>query len=58
MENPSVRGPTYSLNNAGEVIVDKEPDGTPSPDRANAVMIAYQPSNRRLEIWIKLSREV
>lgn len=53
-----MRGPTYSLNNAGEVIVDKEPDGTPSPDRANAVMIAYQPSNRRLEIWIKLSREV
>jgi len=46
--------PIYSLNNAGKVIVDKKPDGTPSPDRADAVMIAYQPSNRSLETWLKL----
>jgi len=26
--------------------VDRKPDGTPSADRADAVMIAYQPSNR------------
>jgi hypothetical protein len=25
--------PTYSLNSAGKVIVDKKPDGTASPDR-------------------------
>jgi phage terminase large subunit len=49
--------PTYSLNNAGKVVVDKKPDGTPSPDRANTVMIAYQPSNRALEVWMKLGRE-
>lgn len=47
--------PTYSLNNAGKVIVDKKPDGTPSPDRADAVMIAFQPSNRTLENWLRLA---
>jgi phage terminase large subunit len=46
--------PTYSLNNAGKVIVDKKPDGTPSPDRADAVMICFQPGNRALEAWLKL----
>jgi hypothetical protein len=27
------------------------------PDRADAVMIAYQPSNRGMEIWTKLGKE-
>jgi hypothetical protein len=49
--------PTYSLNNAGKVIVDKKPDGSASPDRADAVMICYQPSNRWQEIWMKLGRD-
>jgi hypothetical protein len=49
--------PTYSLNNAGKVIVDKKPDGTPSPDRADAVMICYQPRASALETWLKLGRE-
>jgi phage terminase large subunit len=48
--------PTYSLNSAGKVIVDKKPDGTASPDREDAVMICYQPSNRALETWVKLGR--
>jgi hypothetical protein len=47
--------PTYSLNNAGKVIVDKKPDGTPSPDRADAVMICYQPRSSALEAWLNLA---
>ena len=39
---------------AGKVIVDQKPDGTPSPDRADAVMIAFQPSNWALKIFMKL----
>ena len=33
--------PTYSQNNAGKIIVDKMPDGTRSPNKADAVMIAF-----------------
>jgi phage terminase large subunit len=49
--------PTYSLNAAGKVVVDKAPDGTPSPDRADAVMIAFQPSNRTLETWLRIGKQ-
>jgi len=35
--------PTYTLNTAGKVIVDKAPDGSRSPNHADAVMIAYAP---------------
>lgn len=33
--------PTYSLNTAGKILVDKAPDGTRSPNLADAVMIAF-----------------
>ena len=33
--------PTYSLNTAGKVLVDKQPDGVPSPNLADAVVIAF-----------------
>lgn len=35
--------PTYSLTVAGKVLVDKAPDGTRSPNRADAVMIYTAP---------------
>lgn len=35
--------PTYSLNSAGKVLVDKTPDGTKSPNLADAVMIRFAP---------------
>lgn len=35
--------PTFSLNTAGKVVVDKAPEGTRSPNHADAVMIAYAP---------------
>jgi hypothetical protein len=35
--------PTYSLNAAGKILVDKAPDGAPSPNLADGVMISYSP---------------
>jgi phage terminase large subunit len=39
--------PTYSLNGAGKVLIDKAPDGTRSPNDADAVMILYAPGERK-----------
>ncbi|ARP90311.1 TerL protein [Bordetella genomosp. 9] len=47
--------PTYSINAVGKVVIDKKPDGTKSPNLADAVMIAYQPASRALEIWARLA---
>ncbi len=33
--------PTYTKNGVGKIIVDKSPDGTKSPNLADAVMICY-----------------
>lgn len=33
--------PTWSKNGVGKILVDKQPDGTKSPNLADAVMIAY-----------------
>jgi hypothetical protein len=35
--------PTYYLNGAGKVLIDKSPDGTKSPNLADAVMILFAP---------------
>lgn len=35
--------PTYSINNAGKIIVDKQPDGMRSPNLADSVMMAFAP---------------
>lgn len=35
--------PTYSLNNAGKVVIDKAPDGTRSPNHGDALMIRNAP---------------
>lgn len=47
--------PTYTINGAGKVIVDKTPEGMRSPNHADAVMIAYQPAGRIIEIWETLA---
>lgn len=39
--------PTYSLNGAGKILIDKSPDGSRSPNLADAVMICYSPQQRR-----------
>lgn len=33
--------PTYSKNNAGKILINKKPKGTPSPNRADAVMMVF-----------------
>lgn len=39
--------PTYSINNAGKILVDKAPDGMRSPNYGDAVMIAFAPQTRK-----------
>jgi len=36
--------PVYKENGVGKIVIDKMPEGTPSPNLADAVMIAYAPS--------------
>jgi phage terminase large subunit len=47
--------PTYTLNLAGKVVVDKAPDGTRSPNLADAVMIAFNPAGSIVDAWAKLA---
>ncbi len=45
--------PTYAINGVGKLCVDKAPAGTRSPNLADAVMIAFQPASRALDVWLK-----
>lgn len=35
--------PQYSINTAGKTFIEKQPDGTKSPNRADSVCMAYSP---------------
>ncbi|HGJ5882162.1 TerL protein [Arsenophonus sp.] len=48
--------PTYSINAVGKIVIDKQPDGTKSPNLADSVMINFAPMNTALEIWSLLGR--
>ncbi|HGJ5855981.1 TerL protein [Arsenophonus nasoniae] len=48
--------PTYSINAMGKIVIDKQPDGTKSPNLADSVMISFAPMNTALEIWSLLGR--
>lgn len=39
--------PTYSQNQAGKILIDKSPDGSPSPNLADALMICFSPDKVR-----------
>ena len=39
--------PTYTTNSQGKIIVDKTPEGTKSPNIADAIMMCYHPVNIR-----------
>jgi phage terminase large subunit len=39
--------PTYSLNGAGQVVIDKAPDGAKSPNYADSTMILFAPGERK-----------
>ena len=43
--------PTYSENNVGKIIVDKMPDNTKSPNRADSVMIAFSRMKQTVGYW-------
>lgn len=47
--------PTYTLNTAGKMLIDKAPEGTRSPNLADAVMMAYNPAGGALETWARLA---
>lgn len=46
--------PTYTKNGVGKILVNKQPDGTASPNRADSVMICYNPQISELSVWGKL----
>jgi phage terminase large subunit len=46
--------PTYEINGVGKILIDKAPEGTRSPNLSDAVMIAYQPAHRSMDIWSSL----
>ena len=39
--------PTYSMTSDGKILVDKQPDGSPSPNKADSVMMVYAPRKVR-----------
>lgn len=45
--------PTYTINSSGKILVDKAPEGTASPNHADAVMIAFAPS-KNMKLWEKV----
>lgn len=48
--------PTYKKTENGKLVVQKMPDGSASPNLADAVMIAYNPTAGWFEIWERLAR--
>lgn len=46
--------PTYGQSKVGKLLVNKKPDGTPSPNLADAVMIAFNPAGSNLGMWARL----
>lgn len=43
--------PTYDINTTGKMLIDKTPEGTRSPNLADAVMICYAPEEKRSSIF-------
>lgn len=43
--------PTYLLNNAGKMLINKAPSGSKSPNLADAVMIAFSLGGNALATW-------
>jgi phage terminase large subunit len=43
--------PLFKLNQTGKVVIDKKAGGR-SPDRADALMIAFQPATEWAAVWL------
>jgi len=50
--------PTYTQTTAGKLLINKAPDGTPSPNLADAVMMAYAPRRGPMLITDELLEEI
>lgn len=50
--------PTWSKNTVGKILVDKQPDGTKSPNLADSVMIVYAPMDTAIIISDKLLESI
>ncbi|MGP4771883.1 terminase [Acinetobacter sp. PFS20] len=46
--------PTYTKNAVGKILVNKQPDGTVSPNSADSVMICFNLTTSDINIWNKL----
>jgi len=46
--------PTFSVNGAGKILVDKTPDGVKSPNLADGVMMCYAPKQPTFIDWNKV----
>lgn len=46
--------PTYTRNGAGKILIDKAPEGTRSPNLADAVMMLYSPAGNVRDMWARL----
>lgn len=46
--------PRYKLNATGKVVIDKAPDGMASPNLADALMMAFNPTLALTEVWGRL----
>jgi len=47
--------PKYSRNEVGKLKIDKQPDGTRSPNLADAVMMVFNPGQREEETWMRIA---
>jgi phage terminase large subunit len=47
--------PTYSVNGVGKIVIEKKPDGLPSPNLADSVVIRFAPKERPV---IPFTREI
>lgn len=50
--------PTYTQNQAGKMLIDKQPEGTPSPNLADMVVILYAPRRGPMQIDESVIEEV
>lgn len=48
--------PVYSINTIGKVIIEKTPSGAKSPNLADAVMIAFNPTAGAMDVWRRLAQ--
>lgn len=50
--------PTYETNSVGKIVIDKKPDGMPSPNMADGVMIRFAPGEHRVIVTPDLMKRI